>query len=63
MIHRPATTAMLAAKSFYALTQFKLDGRNVNLRELEQKKLWMKQQAEHDFGGSRRTSGCWTLDA
>jgi len=45
---KTATTAMLAAKSFDGLTQFKLDGRNLYLRELGQKKLWMNQQAARE---------------
>jgi hypothetical protein len=39
---------MLAAKAYDALLQFKIDGRNIYLRELGQKKLWMNQQAATD---------------
>ncbi|HEY4900998.1 MAG TPA: hypothetical protein VIH91_09305 [Terriglobales bacterium] len=35
---KTATTSMLAAKAYDALLQFKIDGRNVDLRELGQKK-------------------------
>lgn len=42
---KTATTAVLAAKALDALTSWKIDGRNIYLRELGQKKLWMNQQA------------------
>jgi hypothetical protein len=45
---KTATTAMLASKAADALTQFKIDGRNIYLKELGEKKLWMNQQAAQD---------------
>jgi hypothetical protein len=45
MAAKTATTAMLASKAADALTQFKIDGRNLYLKALGQKKLWMNQQA------------------
>lgn len=45
MAGKTATTAVLAAKSADALTQFELDGLNLYLKELGEKKLWMNQQA------------------
>jgi len=47
---KTATTAVLAAKSADALTQFKLDSLHVYLKEQGQKKLWMLQQNESDNG-------------
>lgn len=44
MAGKTATTAVLASKAADALTQFKLDGRNIYLKELGQKKLWINQQ-------------------
>lgn len=43
---RTATTAVLAAKSADALTQFKLDSLHFYLKESGYKKLWMLQQNE-----------------
>lgn len=48
MAGKTATTALLGAKAADALTQFKLDGRNLYLREVGMKKLWMNQQAAED---------------
>jgi hypothetical protein len=45
MAGKTATTALLSSKAADALTQFKFDGRNLYLRELGMKKLWMNQQA------------------
>jgi hypothetical protein len=45
---KTATTAILASKAADALTQFKFDNRNLYLRELGMKKLWMNQQAAED---------------
>lgn len=47
---KTATTAVLAAKSADALTQFKLDSLNWYLKESGQKKLWMLQQNIRDAG-------------
>ncbi|HLK54692.1 MAG TPA: hypothetical protein VKU42_14620, partial [Candidatus Angelobacter sp.] len=49
---KTATTAVLAAKSADALTQFKLDQLHIYLKEQGQKKLWMLQQNESDDGYS-----------
>lgn len=43
---KTATTAVLAAKSADALTQFELDSLNWYLKEQGEKKLWMLQQQE-----------------
>lgn len=43
---KTATTAVLAAKSADALTQFELDSLNYYLKEQGEKKLWMLQQQE-----------------
>jgi hypothetical protein len=43
---KTATTAVLASKAADALTMFKIDGRNLYLRDLGQKKLWMNQQLQ-----------------
>jgi len=45
MSGKTATTAILAAKSADALTQFELDSLNIYLKDLGEKKLWMNQQA------------------
>jgi hypothetical protein len=45
MAGKTATTAILAAKSADALTQFEIDGLNLYLKDLGEKKLWMNQQA------------------
>lgn len=45
MAGKTATTAVLAAKSADALTQFELDGLNLYLKDVGEKKLWMNQQA------------------
>lgn len=45
---KTATTAVLAAKSADALTQFELDALNYYLKEQGEKKLWMLQQQETD---------------
>lgn len=45
---KTATTAVLAAKSADALTQFELDSLNWYLKEQGEKKLWMLQQQETD---------------
>jgi len=45
---KTATTAVLAAKSADALTQFELDSLNWYLKESGEKKLWMIQQQEVD---------------
>jgi|SRR5579864_768812 len=45
---KTATTAVLAAKSADALTQFELDSLNWYLKEQGEKKLWMLQQQEAD---------------
>lgn len=42
---KTATTAVLAAKSADALTQFEIDGLNLYLKDVGEKKLWMNQQA------------------
>lgn len=47
---KTATTAILAAKSSDALTQFKLDSLNFYLKEQGCKKLWMLQQQLRDAG-------------
>lgn len=47
---KTATTAVLAAKSSDALTQYKLDSLNFYLKEQGQKKLWMLQQQLRDAG-------------
>lgn len=46
MAGKTATTAVLAAKSADALTQFELDSLNYYLKESGEKKLWMLQQQE-----------------
>ena len=43
---KTATTAILGAKVSDVLTRFKLDNRDIYLRELGQKKLWMNQQMQ-----------------
>ena len=48
MAGKTATTAILAAKSADALTQFELDSLNIYLKDLGEKKLWMNQQAMQD---------------
>lgn len=45
---KTATTAVLAAKSADALTQFELDSLNWYLKEKGEKALWMLQQQESD---------------
>jgi hypothetical protein len=45
---KTATTAVLAAKSADALTQFELDSLNWYLKEQSEKKLWMMQQQQVD---------------
>lgn len=45
---KTATTAILSAKSADALTQFELDGLNLYLKELGEKKLWMNQQTQEE---------------
>lgn len=45
MAGKTATTAMLASKAADALTQFKIDGRDIFIRDIGEKKLWMNQQA------------------
>lgn len=45
MAGKTATTAILAAKSADALTQFEMDQLLLYLKELGEKKLWMNQQA------------------
>lgn len=47
---KTATTAVLAAKSADALTQFEIDSLNWYLKELGEKKLAMLQQTEPDQG-------------
>ncbi len=44
---KTATTAVLSAKASDALTAFKLDGRDLYLRSVGQKKLYINQQAQH----------------
>ena len=41
---KTATTAVLAAKAADVLLAMKMDGRNLYLRQLGQKKIWMNQQ-------------------
>lgn len=48
MAGKLATTAILNAKASDALLQFKLDGRDLYLKQLGQKKLWMNQQEQTD---------------
>jgi hypothetical protein len=45
MAGKTATTAVLAAKSADALTQFELDNLNAYLKDTGEKKLWMNQQS------------------
>lgn len=45
MAGKLATTALINQKAADSLTQFKIDARNLYLREIGYKKLWMNQQA------------------
>jgi hypothetical protein len=53
MAGKLATTAMLNAKAADSLTQFEIDGRDLYLREVGYKKLWMNQQAAQE---------AWTIE-
>jgi hypothetical protein len=48
MAGKTATTAIIQSKAADALTVFKIAGRDLYLRELGQKKLWMNQQEQDE---------------